>query len=496
MNSRNTSYQSYPDFIKGNKVKKPPPVTNFKKEEDRKSYNKPFLFLIVLLAAVSLVLFFVKKQQKKEPDSYLSNPDTVQKKQEIIADAPEILNELLKNIEKEANAEKIEIQSVDEKELFNKIHGLLTEKKISEAVNALNNSKNLLQNRKAISLLFLLHGTSMYLKGNYKESIALMQTSKDFYSLPKIDLYIADVYLKINDLKNAEGHLISYLEQSPNDEDALAKLASIYYLTNNLEKCKNTIARILYINPSNEKAKYYYAKVHKEKELEKKFETKITSHFIVKYEGSENPDVGYLVTILLEEAVTKIEHYFSYKPEDKIIVILYTGQQYFDVTRSPSWTGGLFDGKIRIPVAGLNKRSEELEKTLTHEYVHALIFRMTRNNAPVWLHEGLAMYLEGGEPIYFSEVQKAISKLERPPSIRYLSGSFMGFTPQMATAAYYLSFSFVKYLADEYGRMKIQEFLANLGKGSPYPKAFKDAYLIDIEEAERNWLNQLKNKLN
>ena len=33
-------------------------------------------------------------------------------------------------------------------------------------------------------------------------------------------------------------------------------------------------------------------------------------------------------------------------------MVLYSKEQFRDVTQSPSWAGGLYDGRIRLPVAG------------------------------------------------------------------------------------------------------------------------------------------------
>lgn len=60
-----------------------------------------------------------------------------------------------------------------------------------------------------------------------------------------------------------------------------------------------------------------------------------------------------------------------------------------------AWNGGLFDGRVHVPLAdgGLNA---ELRRTLAHELVHACLAR--RGIRERWLHEGLAMRLAGERP--------------------------------------------------------------------------------------------------
>ena len=43
----------------------------------------------------------------------------------------------------------------------------------------------------------------------------------------------------------------------------------------------------------------------------------------------------------------------GYSPRNNIAVTLYTQQAFFDVTRAPSWSGAINDGKLRIPVSGM-----------------------------------------------------------------------------------------------------------------------------------------------
>ena len=83
-------------------------------------------------------------------------------------------------------------------------------------------------------------------------------------------------------------------------------------------------------------------------------------------------------------------------PAEPITVVLYTQQQFRDVTRTPGWSGGLFDGRIRLPVRGGLADRREFERVLTHEYVHALVHSVAAGGVPAWLNEGLAAALETG----------------------------------------------------------------------------------------------------
>ena len=49
--------------------------------------------------------------------------------------------------------------------------------------------------------------------------------------------------------------------------------------------------------------------------------------------------------------------------------MLYKHRDYADVTRSPEWAGAVYDGKIRLPLAGIQAVDKRLVAILYHEYM-------------------------------------------------------------------------------------------------------------------------------
>jgi stage II sporulation protein D len=66
-----------------------------------------------------------------------------------------------------------------------------------------------------------------------------------------------------------------------------------------------------------------------------------------------------------------------------------------DATGEPGWVAAHTSGK-RVHVQPAAKLGSALEKTLRHELLHVAIEAEARTELPVWFHEGLALYLEGG----------------------------------------------------------------------------------------------------
>ena len=88
---------------------------------------------------------------------------------------------------------------------------------------------------------------------------------------------------------------------------------------------------------------------------------------------------------------------FGAFPPKSIPVVLYSGEQFRDITRSPKWAAAAYDGTIRVPMRGAGEKGEDLDRVLAHEFSHALIRSLATRNLPTWLNEGLASVLESDD---------------------------------------------------------------------------------------------------
>lgn len=231
-----------------------------------------------------------------------------------------------------------------------------------------------------------------------------------------------------------------------------------------------------------------------ESHIEQGFRQKEGSHFIVKFEGGENADIAHLISIIMEEAYMKVGSDIGYYPEDRIGAVLYTQQQFTDVTRAPSWVGAIYDGRIKIPVGGITSRTNLLEKVLFHEYAHAIVHRLSHGKAPVWLNEGIAQYVEGTVNENINEVLSFVAKSEKAPPLRVFEGSFMGFNTAQAMVAYSVSLSATEYIINEFGMSAVKRILENIGQGKTLEKAISDSLYISYEDLQKNWFGAVKRR--
>ncbi len=229
--------------------------------------------------------------------------------------------------------------------------------------------------------------------------------------------------------------------------------------------------------------KDYLAKVKKEQGVEESFTKRETYYFNIKYEGEEKRELGDYALKTMSAAYADVGGDLGYYPKEPVNVILYTRQQFNDVTDAPSWSGGVFDGNIRVPVGGANIDKDALAAVLYHEYTHAVIHMVAGGRLPTWLDEGIAQYEERW-------VRQPKSEPPGPDlrSLSSLSGSFMGIgDAQAARQAYAESLSAVDFYVSRYGMYSLSKLVRLIGEGSKIDAAMDEAVGVSLGDFEGTW---------
>jgi tetratricopeptide (TPR) repeat protein len=218
----------------------------------------------------------------------------------------------------------------------------------------------------------------------------------------------------------------------------------------------------------------YLAKAQREQTVETDFAQRESSHFVLHYEGKQTSEAfrGQILAAL-ESDYDDLSRDLGTPPRDNILVTLYTEQAFFDVTRAPSWSGALNDGKLRIPISGLSAMTPELARVLKHELAHSFINQLSGSRCPPWLHEGIAQLLEPKSLGSDGRQLARLFKSQRNIPLNVLEGSFMNFSGGQAYVAYAESLATVSYVNDSYGMGDIQRILQLLSQGSSTEAALR-----------------------
>jgi hypothetical protein len=281
------------------------------------------------------------------------------------------------------------------------------------------------------------------------------------------------------DEATARLQLTRALHEQPSLTAASLLLGQILYAQADLTGAIDVYEQALAHAPGETRLSARLEAWRKEAALHDTFSTRVATHFTILFDGPPDQPLAARVSELLEQAYWKVGGALGVYPSDVLTVILYSKEQFRDVTQSPSWAGGAYDGRIRIPVAG-RIDEPELARVIAHELTHAVVHSLAPRGVPVWLDEGLAQLMEA------RSAPRLPDGAHLPP-LASLEGSFAGLSPQDARTAYAVSAAAAQALLDRAGPMVMVTLLTYLGNGVRFAEAFERAALVPYAEFQRTW---------
>lgn len=310
-----------------------------------------------------------------------------------------------------------------------------------------------------------------------------------YYFLRGIALYYGKYYdAALNELERARG-------LGGASVDLLYYLGRVHYDAGNLPAALEMWEKALTINPDYRPVKELLEKARREQTVEGRMGKGYSSRFVISYDDAEvTSHLANDILDTLEDAYNRIGSDLGHFPTARIPVILYTRKDFRSVTVSPDWSGGLYDGKIRLPVGGATELTPQMKGVLFHEYSHVVVQELTRGNVPTWLNEGIAE-LQGRR--LFNHPMAELGKVARsggPVSTDFLEKPFIGMDTRQAGLAYQESYALVNFMVESYGWHKVREILLHLGGGekiaSAVGKALAD-FGLDYQGMIREWQSSM-----
>lgn len=231
-------------------------------------------------------------------------------------------------------------------------------------------------------------------------------------------------------------------------------------------------------------------KSRKENSVEAKMDRGHSSRFDLTYDPGVNSAFALAILDVLESAANQVGAELGLFPEARVPVGIYKRADYKAVTDSPDWSGGFYDGKIRLPFGLLNEVTPQIRSVLFHEYAHVVVFEITRGNCPLWLNEGIA---EIFGRMQHSRSQQEFGRAARTGKLadfRSLEASFSGLSSSEAALAYQQSHALVSYMVATYGWHRIRQILEGLGKGLSFDAAATAAlkdYNLNYDTLVNEW---------
>lgn len=288
-------------------------------------------------------------------------------------------------------------------------------------------------------------------------------------------------------LIEAESALRDALAINPRNPAALSALGYVAYDSQNLTDAEAYWRESLSLRPDPallEQVK----RLGKEARVENGLTPARAANFELRFRpGAPEYNISDIQDYLLEAQRDVGGDFMSY-PSRPIVVILYTRAEFQSLRSSPAWLGGMYDGKIRLPVPEGGLSPADFKKILWHEYTHALLHDLAGNRCPRWLHEGLAQYEEAKVDVpALDRLEAAGQRGEIIPFAALNSSLEMGSRPETAALAYAEAFSLTDHIVAKYGFFRINQVLQRLGRGEEWETVFREEIGRSPDEVYAEW---------
>lgn len=346
--------------------------------------------------------------------------------------------------------------------------------------------------KKNLAFAYLMTGERFMERGRFEEAAEQFDHAKELLpDEPKHWLLRGIALERLNDYDNARYEIERARALGGDTPEVLYHLGRVFYASGETARGVELWEQALMLDPNNKELRALLEKSRRELAVESAMDKGHGGKFLVSYDAAVSRDLADRFLDTLENIYNSVGYDLGRYPAAKAPVILYSRKDYKNITDTPEWSGGVYDGKIRLPIGGVTEITPRIRATLRHEYTHVVIYDMTRGNCPTWLNEGLAEVegrMEHNPPIV--ELGRAF-KNNALLSFRTLEGEFFSLGRKEALLAYEQSYAMANFMVKSYGWHKVQEILLNLGKGMDMEAAVGAAlgdYGLDYKKLQEEWL--------
>jgi hypothetical protein len=211
----------------------------------------------------------------------------------------------------------------------------------------------------------------------------------------------------------------------------------------------------------NEDLERLYRKVEKEAKNDQSNEKIYGLRVLLRYDSAVvKADAARDMVGALDHEFTRVADELGCHADERVVAIVQSRDAYRKATEAAEWSGGQYDGRIRVPAFDGQGLDKEMRRTLAHEITHACLTMLGR--WPAWLQEGLAQKLSG-DTLRPEIRQKltAMAQAKKLPRLSHLGQDWSRLDGDHAALAYALSLAAVETFYQEYANYGIANLLRN-----------------------------------
>jgi hypothetical protein len=224
-------------------------------------------------------------------------------------------------------------------------------------------------------------------------------------------------------------------------------------------------------------------------------------YFNSKRDFGQRADYEGRVQGALEDARMAVERLLGVAREKPIDVILYSREE-FRLHHGPQAAAAIagFYAEDAIRMNDSAEINQQNSAVLVHEYVHAVMDELghfNQRSLPVWVHEGLAEYIEwrsegqDGPPKHYATALQQLALQDQLPKLAEMSQG-----PLVATRnpglSYAVSAVAMRLLVERRGMGEVVELIRECGKGLPFEQALERRFGTTIAHLDEELTSSLK----
>ena len=325
--------------------------------------------------------------------------------------------------------------------------------------------------------------------------------------LPPKDVYAGHKLIDDWDVEAAEQFTDYLLKKHPKSGDVYFLKARVEFLKGNHELAAKILNQV---TGNHSEVREFKSLVNNTFEETKLFTSSESEHFIYRYKKGPDEILVHYATEVLEKSYKTLGEIFNYYPKEKVLVEFYPDRESFSrispLTLDNITTSGTVAlckyNRIMMISPGSLVRGYNWMDTLSHEYSHYILTKKSRNNLPLWMHEGIAKYFETrwrNNDIYLTPIMETmlagglkknylIALEDMMPSLAKLK------TAEDVQLAYAEVSTMIEYLTQVHGSIVISTLLERLAKKEPFDLVISDTLGMSLAIFQKKWKHFVKQK--
>lgn len=239
--------------------------------------------------------------------------------------------------------------------------------------------------------------------------------------------------------------------------------------------------------------------------------TSPTGRFVLRIEAGKDEIVVPYAFETLEGAYERLGEVFGYQPPTPVVVEMYPTAATLAAVSPLTEDNIKNSGTIALckynrlmftsPKALLKGYS--WRDTMSHEFAHLVITQASRNTVPIWMHEGLAKYLErlwkaDQSPLMQPSSENLLSKGVKEDKLitfEQMHPSMAKLPDQESTAlAFAEVYTVMEYLEKQQGRAGFARLMRLMREGRGAEKAMEELLGVPFGTFQRQWTQYLKTR--